>query len=62
MASCTTESGRVYRLVGVPGLCPEGKRALDGWMRLYHLEELRDVTAEVFLAIQDAQTAARTMH
>jgi hypothetical protein len=35
---------------------------LDQWMRLHRLKGIRDVTAEVFVAIQDAQTASRKVY
>lgn len=57
-ATCTTQSGRVYRLLGVPGLCSDGAYVLGRWMSIHDLAELRDVTAEVFLAIQDAARGA----
>lgn len=57
-ATCQTRSGRVYRLLGVPGLCSDGDYALTAWRRVHGVEEqLRDVTLEVFLAIQDAAKA-----
>lgn len=61
-ATCVTISGRVYLLFGAPGLCCDGTRALEQWMRLHRLTELRDISAEVFLAIQDAQATARRVH
>jgi hypothetical protein len=61
-ATCTTASDRVYPLVGVPGLCPAGRWALDEWMRVNRLGQLRDVTLEVLLAIQDGQATARRVH
>lgn len=53
-ATCVTCSGKVYRLDGVPGLCEEGQYTLDLWRRVHAMKELRDVTADVFIAIQDA--------
>lgn len=62
LATCTTETGREYRLFGVPGLCPNGDWALEQWLRLHRLTELRDGTAETFVAIQDAHAAAWRVH
>lgn len=61
-ATCVTVVGRVYLLFGAPGLCPEGKRVLEQWLHLYRVVELRDLTAEAFVAIQDAHDAARRVH
>lgn len=59
---CVTSRGRVYRLVGVPGLCSDGAYVWQVWMQREPVTEVRDVTAEVFAAIQDAQDAAQTRH
>jgi hypothetical protein len=61
-ATCITASGRTYRLSGAPGLCPEGGRVLEEWLSAHRLQKLRDVSAEVFLAIQDAQDQNRVVH
>lgn len=57
--TCVTRSGRVYRLVGVPGLCSDGDYVLQQWLGINAMTELKDVTAEVLLAIADAEAAAR---
>lgn len=59
-ATYVTMSGRVYRLVGVPRLCSDGEYALNRWLHINELPELRDVTAEVFIDIQDAARRARS--
>lgn len=57
-ASFVTRSGRVYQLSGAPGLCADGEYTLNRWLRIYGMDgQLRDVTLEVFLAIQDAADA-----
>ncbi|GAB3647836.1 hypothetical protein [Ramlibacter alkalitolerans] len=56
-ATCMTQSGRVYRLLRAPGLCSDGQYVLNRWMRINRMPQMRDVTAEVFLAIQDAARA-----
>lgn len=56
-AACITQSGRVYRLLGVPGMCSDGDYVLRQWLAINDMAELRDVTAEVFLAIQGAPQA-----
>lgn len=60
--TCVTRSGRVYRLVGVPGLCADGDYVLRQWLDINAMTELKDVTAEVLLAIADAEAAARKVH
>jgi hypothetical protein len=52
-----TRSGRVYRLVGLPGLCADGSYVLNRWLVLHGFDKVRDVTGQVFEAIYDAQTA-----
>jgi hypothetical protein len=52
--TCVTESGRVYLLLSVPGMCSDGDYVLQRWLRMHGLHDLRDVTLEVFLAMQDA--------
>jgi hypothetical protein len=61
-ATCATEAGSVYRLEGVPGLCPDGEYTLNAWLGMRGITALRDVTTEVFLAIQDAADKARRVH
>lgn len=57
---CVTASGRVYRLLGRPGLCADGRYVWARWKDLEGVREERDVSAAVFEAIQAAQlTAAR---
>jgi hypothetical protein len=53
-ASCVTESGRVYRLRGRPGLCIDASYVWNRWKRIAGVTGERDVTQEVFGAIQAA--------
>jgi hypothetical protein len=57
---CVTESGRVYRLLGRPGLNSDAKYVWQRWKRIADILEERDVTREVFEAIQAAQAAPGT--
>jgi hypothetical protein len=52
---CSTRSGRVYLLKGLPGLCGDGLYVWRIWMQRDGLEESREVTGEVLQAIQDAK-------
>jgi hypothetical protein len=61
-STCVTRSGRAYRLVGVPGLCADADYVLRRWLEINGLSELRDVTAEVLVAIDAAQARSRKVH
>lgn len=50
-----TRSGRVYELVGPPGHDPDGEWVWKNWARLNQVTSERDVTAEVFKKILDAE-------
>lgn len=52
---CLTESGRVYRLLGRPGLGADAEYVWNRWRRIASVGEHRDVTREVFEAIRSAQ-------
>jgi hypothetical protein len=54
-AQCITESGRVYRLLGRPGLGADAEYVWKSWKRIAGVGEQRDVTREVFDAIKAAQ-------
>lgn len=55
---CVTRSGRVYRLRGGPGLDLDAEYVWDRWKRIWEVQEQRDVTPEVFAAIQGARASA----
>ena len=48
----TTATGRLYELVGLPGLESDGRYVLQRWLALNEEPQPRDVTAEVWLAIR----------
>jgi hypothetical protein len=52
---CVTASGRVYRLLGRPGLCPDGRYVWTRWKDLEGIQEERDVSAALAEAISAAQ-------
>jgi len=44
--SVTTRSGRVYELIGTPGVNAEADRTWRDWTRVHGVVELSDVTGE----------------
>lgn len=57
-AQCITQSGRVYRLLGRPGLGADAEYVWNSWKRIAGVGEHRDVTREVFDAMKAAQASA----
>ncbi len=57
--SCVTESGRVYRLLGQPGLNADAQYVWNRWKRIAGLSEQREVTKEVADALRTAKKGAR---
>lgn len=55
--TCVTESGRVYLLKGRPGLNADAKYVWNRWKRIASIDTQREVTQDVFGAIQAAQAA-----
>lgn len=55
--TCITESGRVYRLTGRPGLNADAQYVWNRWKRIASVTEQRDVTKEAYDAIQAAQAS-----
>lgn len=55
--NCVTKSGRVYRLLARPGLGMDGEYVWNRWKGIASITQQRDVTHEVFEAIQAAQAA-----
>lgn len=53
-ASCVTQSGRVYRLRGRPGMCADARYVWNRWKAIQGVTDERDVTREVLDAIQAA--------
>lgn len=53
--SCLTESGRVYRLKGRPGLNADAEYVWNRWKRIASITAERDVTKEVFAAVNAAR-------
>ncbi|WP_053076498.1 hypothetical protein [Caenimonas sp. SL110] len=53
--SCLTESGRVYRLHGRPGMTADAQYVWSRWKRIASVTEQRNVTQETFEAIQAAK-------
>lgn len=43
----TTFSGRVYALVGEPGIDAEIRRVLDRWLSINHISHWKDVSGEL---------------
>lgn len=43
-----TASGRVYELVGEPGLTGDAQYVWDGWKRINQIVKERDITKEIF--------------
>lgn len=56
--SCLTESGRVYRLKGRPGLNSDAQYVWNRWKRIAAITEQRDVTLEVSAAIKAARLSS----
>jgi hypothetical protein len=46
--TATTDSGRVYKLVGAPGKARSGEKAWQGWCDVNGVASAVDVTAEYF--------------
>lgn len=57
-ASCLTESGRVYRLSGRPGLNADPEYVWNRWKRIAGITEQREVTKEVADALRAAKKGA----
>lgn len=53
-ASCVTESGRVYRLSGRPGLNADAQYAWNRWKRIAGISDQREVTQEIIDALRAA--------
>lgn len=53
-ASCVTASGRVYRLLGRPGMGMDAEYVWNRWKGIAGITEERDVTLEVTEAIEAA--------
>jgi len=56
--NCVTQSGRVYRLLGRPGLNADAAYVWNRWKRIASVSEQRDVTREVFDALEPAKASA----
>lgn len=56
--SFLTESGRVYRLAGRPGLNADAEYVWNRWKRIASLSEEREVTKEVADALRAARKGA----
>lgn len=48
--TATTHSGRIYKLVGVPGNARSGEQAWQNWCRINGVVSAVDVTSEYFSA------------
>ena len=46
--TATTDSGRIYKLVGAPGNARSGEKAWKGWCSLNGVVVAKDVTTEYF--------------
>ena len=57
--SCVTESGRVYRLLGRPGLNADAEYAWNQWKGIAGISEQRDVTRAVLEALRSAKEGVR---
>lgn len=55
-----TRSGRVYRLLGRPGLDLDAEYVWQRWKGIANISEQRNVTKDVFEAIQAAQAVPGT--
>jgi hypothetical protein len=58
--ACVTNSGRVYRLQGRPGLSADAEYVWNRWKRIAGVEAERDVTENVFAAMQAASAGSAT--
>lgn len=56
--SCLTESGRVYRLSGRPGLNADAEYVWNRWKGIAAITEQRDVTLEVSAAMKAARLSS----
>jgi hypothetical protein len=56
--SCITESGRIYRLSGRPGLNADAEYVWGRWKRIAGVTEEREVTQEVLDALRTANNGA----
>lgn len=52
---CVTSSGRVYRITGMPGMNADAQYIWNRWKHIAGVEQERDVTREVSLAIKAGQ-------
>jgi len=50
----TTQTGRVYELIGRPGHDADAQYTWNVWKRRNRVTEFKDVTEEVWRALQDA--------
>jgi hypothetical protein len=57
-ASCVTESGRVYRLRGNPGLNGDAEYVWNRWKAIAGITEEREVTQEVVESLRTANDGA----
>lgn len=57
-ASCLTESGRVYRLLGRPGLNADAEYVWNRWKRIAGLTDEREVTKEIADALRVTKEGA----
>jgi hypothetical protein len=54
--ACVTKSGRVYRLQGRPGLSADAEYVWNRWKRIAGVEAERNITTDVFDAMQAASS------
>jgi hypothetical protein len=52
---CVTSSGRVYRITGRPGMNADAQYVWNRWKRIAGVEQERDLTREVVLAMKAGQ-------
>jgi hypothetical protein len=58
--NCVTKSGRLYRLAGRPGLGMNAEYVWNRWKGIAAITEQKDVTHEVFQAIQAMQASTES--
>lgn len=50
---CVTQSGRIYRLLGPPGLSADAEYVWRRWKDIWEIQEHRDVTQDVVAAMRE---------
>lgn len=58
-AQFITRSGRVYRLLGRPGLDHDTEYVWERWKRIWEIPQQRDVTQQVLAELRAAKAGSR---